>query len=129
MKVWDERFCTCWNENWQGDENHVLCKNSSTVDNQRKYLPGYFANHPSTLKLIQLLQTDKPKIVCKLDAFLSNVLPLFQQLGLCWKSVVYHCTMVLFYVHIPYHYVWFGERKDLVLNLYLEVGGDRCGAI
>lgn len=55
------------------------------------------------LKRIQLLHTDKPKIVCTLGAFLSNVLPLFKQLGLCWGSVVYRCTMVLFYVHIPYH--------------------------
>lgn len=67
--------------------------------------------------------------MCKLGAFLSNVLPLFKQLGLCLGSVVYHCPMVLFYVHIPYHDVWFREKKNLIRNLYLEMGGDHCGAI
>ena len=75
-----QRVCTLCNNNSVGDEFHVIfeCKNQSIMHFRRKYLPKFYTNRPSMWKLILLLQNDKPKVFCKLGAFLKNVLPLFK---------------------------------------------------
>lgn len=86
-------------------------KNTSIGYNRKKYLPKYFVSHPSMLKSILSLQTDKPKSVCKLGTFSSKVLPLFSW---CWDSilVVYYSIMVLFCVCSPHHDVVLQNLKS-----------------
>ena len=75
-----QRFCNLCNDNRVGDEFHILfeCNNISIMDIRQKYLPKIYTVQPSVWKMILLFQTDKTKVICKLGAFLSNVLPLFK---------------------------------------------------
>ncbi len=75
-----QRFCNLCNDNRLGDEFHILleCRDANIATPRQKYMPKYYMNHPSMFKLILLLQSDKPKIISKLGAFLKNVLLLFK---------------------------------------------------
>ena len=75
-----QRVCNLCNDNRVGDEFHVLfeCKNTCVMNLRRKYLPKFYTDQTSVWKMILLLQNDKTKVICKLGAFLNNVLPLFK---------------------------------------------------
>jgi hypothetical protein len=77
--VRNRRFCNLCDGNSVGDEFHILfeCNNTTIVD-ARKLLPRYYTFIPSMFKLVCLLQSQKPKVLWKIGAFLKNVLPLFK---------------------------------------------------
>ena len=75
-----KRFCHLCVGDYIGDEFHVIfeCTNKDIVFNRNKYLPKYFARHPSMYKCVLLLQTSNQTILSKLGTFLSKVLPLYR---------------------------------------------------
>ena len=75
-----KRFCHLCVGDYIGDEFHVIfeCTNKDIVFNRNKYLPKYFARHPSMYKCVSLLQTSNQAILSKLGTFLSKVLPLYR---------------------------------------------------
>jgi hypothetical protein len=77
--VRNRRFCNLCDGNSVGDEFHILfeCNNTTIVD-ARKLLPRYYTFRPSMFKLVCLLQSQKPKVLLKIGAFLKTVLPLFK---------------------------------------------------
>jgi len=85
-------------------------KNVNIIDYRERYFPKYYLSCPSMFKLILLLQSDEPKVISKLGAFLKNVLPLFQfhllyfsycvDIIVCFACTPYHVIMVLTLSHI-----------------------------
>ncbi len=81
----------------RGDEYHILseCKNTSVMNYRISYQPKDFVNWLSVFKLILLLQSNKPKVISKLGAFLKNVLPLFKSLLLRLDQATCCCYILL----------------------------------
>ena len=76
----NERYCNMCTGELLGDEYHVLfeCQNEIIVENRKRFLPKYYTKHPSMAKCICLFQSNEKKLLYKLGAFLSNILPLFK---------------------------------------------------
>ena len=78
FKPRSDRLCNICNSKDIGDEYHYIMKCSAFKDLREIYIPNYYRTKPSVFKFVDLMKTNKKKILFKLTVFIKEILNLFQ---------------------------------------------------
>ena len=78
FKPRSDRLCAICSLNDIGDEYHYVMICPAFKELREIYIPKYYKNRPSVHKFIQIMSSDKRKVLFKLAIFIREILNLFQ---------------------------------------------------
>ena len=78
FKPRSDRICTICDLDDIGDEYHYVMICPAFKELREMYIPNFYKNRPSVLKFIQIMSSDKKKILFNLARFIREILNVFQ---------------------------------------------------